>query len=117
LTLRCATFTSVLDASAVQVRKGAPPKVKLTAAEAKAEMAELVRKSKAKKEKEERDMEKLREQERIRSGKELLEAKRLEADQDRKKLVDWRKKEKEEIARAKARAMEKVEEDRRVSLR
>lgn len=57
--------------------------MKLSPRSAKAAAAELVRKAKAKKEKEEREMEKLREQERIRSGKELLEAKRKEADQAR----------------------------------
>jgi len=33
--------------------------------------------------------------------------------QERKRLIEWRKREKAEIAAAKARAMEKVEEDRR----
>lgn len=46
--------------------------MKLSPAEAKAAAEEILRKAKMKREKEERELERLREQERIRSGKELL---------------------------------------------
>lgn len=46
--------------------------MKLSPAEAKAAAEEILRKAKVKREKEERELERLREQERIRSGKELL---------------------------------------------
>ena len=66
----------------------------------------------AKKEKDEREMERLREQERIRSGKELLAAKRQEEELQLKRNLEARRIEKEETARAKARIKEKLEEDR-----
>lgn len=46
--------------------------MKLSPEEAKAAAEDMVRKTKAKREKEEREVERLREQERLRSGKELL---------------------------------------------
>ena len=50
--------------------------------------------------KEEAELEKLREKERIRSGKELLEAKRQEADLQLKRNLELRRIEKAEEARA-----------------
>eukprot|EP00976_Prorocentrum_cordatum_P106864 1194534-Prorocentrum_minimum.AAC.9 len=58
-------------------------------------------------------MEKLREKERIRSGKELAEAKRIEQEQERKRILEWRKREKEEEAKARAKINAKLEEDRK----
>mmetsp|Transcript_25789 Transcript_25789/g.35592 ORF Transcript_25789/g.35592 Transcript_25789/m.35592 type:complete len:392 (-) Transcript_25789:129-1304(-) len=86
---------------------------KLSKEEAKAKAEELVRKAKQKREAEERAAEKLREQDRIRSGKEMQEIRRIEQEQERERLRVWRKKEKEEEARAKARIKEKLEEDRK----
>ena len=51
--------------------------------------------------KEEKELERLREQERIRSGKELLAAQKLEADLQLKRNLEARRLEKEEVARAK----------------
>ena len=87
-------------------------KKKLTKEEARIKAEELRKSMAAKKEKEEREMERLREQERIRSGKELLAAKRQEEELQLKRNLEARRIEKEEIARAKARIREKLEEDR-----
>ena len=87
-------------------------KKKLTKEEARIKAEELRKSMAAKKEKEEREMERLREQERIRSGKELLAAKRQEEELQLKRNLEARRIEKEEIARAKARVKEKLEEDR-----
>lgn len=87
-------------------------KVKLTKEEARVKAEELRKSMAAKKEKEEREMERLREQERIRSGKELLVAKRQEEELQLKRNIEARRIEKEEVARAKARIKEKLEEDR-----
>lgn len=94
------------------VAKGTKPKVKLSPEEAKAQAAELLRKAKLKREKEEKEAERLREQERIRSGKELLEAKRKEQEQERKRIIEWRAREKREEAAAKEKIRLKLEEDR-----
>jgi hypothetical protein len=51
---------------------------------------------KEKSEKENREMAKLQEQERIRSGKELAKMKNAEVDQERARIVEWRKREKRE---------------------
>ena len=87
-------------------------KKKLTKEEAKIKAEELRKSMAAKKEKDEREMERLREQERIRSGKELLAAKRQEEELQLKRNLEARRIEKEETARAKARIKEKLEEDR-----
>lgn len=88
-------------------------KRKLTKEEARAKAEELRKSMAAKKEKEEKEMERLREQERIRSGKELLKAKREEEALQLKRNLEARRIEKEETAKAKARIKEKLEEDRR----
>jgi len=87
-------------------------KPKLTKEQARAQAEELRRTILAKREKEEKESERLREKERIRSGKELLAAKRVEEDQERKRNIDWRRREKEEEARARARIAEKLAEDK-----
>ncbi|KAI3858270.1 hypothetical protein MKW98_021690, partial [Papaver atlanticum] len=50
--------------------------------------------------------------ERIRAGKELLEAKRIEEDNERKRIIALRKAEKEEEKRAREKIRQKVEEDK-----
>ena len=67
----------------------------------------------ARREKEEKESERLREKERIRSGKELLAAKRVEEDQERRRNIDWRRREKEEEARAREKIRLKLAEDKR----
>jgi hypothetical protein len=58
--------------------------------------------------KEEKELEKLREQERVRSGKELLAAKRQEDDLKLKRNLELRRIEKEEEARARERIKVKL---------
>ena len=58
--------------------------------------------------KEEKELERLREQERVRSGKELLAAQKLEQDLQLKRNLEARRIEKEEVARAKDRVRIKL---------
>lgn len=67
----------------------------------------------AKREKEEKESERLREKERVRSGKELLAAKRVEEDQERRRNIAWRQREKEEEARAREKIRVKLAEDKK----
>lgn len=83
-----------------------------TPEEAKAKMLELRERARKKKEEEERRMEREREKERIRIGKELLEAKRIEEDNERKRLIQLRKAEKAEEQRAREKIRQKLEEDK-----
>ena len=89
--------------------KKKPP---LTKEEARVAGEELRKAMTAKKQKEERELEKVREQERIRSGKELLKAKKGNDDLELKRNLETRRIEKEEAKRAKARIMAKLDEDR-----
>ena len=94
-------------------RVAAPQKPKLSKEEARAQ-AEALRKSiVAKREKEEKEAERLREKERVRAGKELLAAKRIEEDQERKRNIAWRAREKEEEAKAREKIRLKLLEDKR----
>ncbi|XP_061355481.1 uncharacterized protein LOC133300012 [Gastrolobium bilobum] len=88
------------------------PKPSLTPEELKAKQQELREKARKKKEEEEKRMEREREKERIRIGKELLEAKRIEEDNERKRLLALRKAEKEEEKRAREKIKQKLEEDK-----
>ncbi|KAL1328685.1 hypothetical protein HN51_038491 [Arachis hypogaea] len=88
------------------------PKPSLTPEELKAKQQELREKARKKKEEEERRMEREREKERIRIGKELLEAKRIEEENERKRLLALRKAEKEEERRAREKIKQKLEEDK-----
>lgn len=88
------------------------PKPNLTPEEAKLKAAELRERARKKKEEEEKRMEKEREKERIRVGKELLEAKRMEEDNERKRLIALRKAEKDEEKRARDKIRQKLEEDK-----
>ncbi|CAM6106010.1 unnamed protein product [Calypogeia fissa] len=84
----------------------------LTPEEAKAKAAELVERARKKKEEEEKRMEREREKERIRMGKELQEARRIEEDNERKRLLVLRKAEKDEEKRAREKIRAKLEEDK-----
>lgn len=87
-------------------------KPSLTPEELKAKQQELRERARKKKEEEEKRMEREREKERIRIGKELLEAKRIEEDNERKRLLALRKAEKEEERRAREKIKQKLEEDK-----
>ncbi|KAM4117187.1 hypothetical protein ACB094_02G106100 [Castanea mollissima] len=88
------------------------PKPSLTPEELKAKQQELREKARKKKEEEEKRMEREREKERIRVGKELLEAKRIEEENERKRILALRKAEKEEERRAREKIRQKLEEDK-----
>ncbi|XP_057546769.1 uncharacterized protein LOC130825517 [Amaranthus tricolor] len=92
--------------------KNEPPKPSLTEEEKKIKLLELRERARKKKEEEERKMEREKEKERIRIGKELLEAKRIEEENERKRLIAFRKAEKEEERRAREKIRQKLEEDK-----
>lgn len=92
--------------------KAEASKPSLTPEEMKIKMQELKEKARKKKEEEDRKMEREREKERIRVGKELLEAKRIEEDNERKRIMALRKAEKEEERRAREKIRQKLEEDK-----
>ncbi|CAL5214096.1 unnamed protein product [Lathyrus oleraceus] len=96
--------------SAVSKTKATKPS--LTPEETNAILKELREKARKKKEEEEKRTEREREKERIRIGKELLEAKRIEEDNERKRLLALRKAEKEEERRAREKIRQKLEEDK-----
>ncbi|XAR62561.1 hypothetical protein NMG60_11017367 [Bertholletia excelsa] len=87
-------------------------KPSLTPEEMKIKAQELRERARKKKEEEEKRMEREREKERIRVGKELLEAKRIEEENERKRLLALRKAEKEEEQRAREKIRQKLEEDK-----
>ncbi|KAM7261403.1 hypothetical protein ACFE04_008770 [Oxalis oulophora] len=89
-----------------------PAKPFLTPEEAKKKAQELKERARKKKEEEEKRTEREKEKERIRIGKELLEAKRMEEDNERKRIMALRKAEKEEERRARERIRQKLEEDK-----
>ncbi|KAL9251877.1 UBX domain-containing protein [Drosera capensis] len=89
-----------------------PPKHSLTEEEKKLKLQELRERARKKKEEEEKRMEREREKERIRIGKELLEAKRMEEENERKRIIALRKAEKEEEKRALEKIRKKLEEDK-----
>lgn len=89
------------------------PKVKLSPEEAKAAAEEILCKAKTKREKEERELERLREQERVRSGKELLAAKKLEEEGVFRRNVEDRAREKKEEQKARERIRAKLAEDKK----
>lgn len=92
--------------------KNEPPKPSLTEEEKKAKFLELRERARKKKEEEERRTEREKEKERIRIGKELLEAKRIEEDNERKRLIAFRKAEKDEEKRALEKIRKRLEEDK-----
>eukprot|EP00268_Persea_americana_P023256 TRINITY_DN22908_c0_g1_i1.p1 TRINITY_DN22908_c0_g1~~TRINITY_DN22908_c0_g1_i1.p1 ORF type:complete len:468 (+),score=127.48 TRINITY_DN22908_c0_g1_i1:163-1404(+) len=87
-------------------------KPSLTPEEVKLKAQELRERARKKKEEEEKRMEREREKERIRAGKELLEAKRIEEENERKRIVALRKAEKEEEKRAREKIRQRLEEDK-----
>ncbi|KAJ6809988.1 chromatin assembly factor 1 subunit A-B-like [Iris pallida] len=87
-------------------------KPSLTPEEVKIKAQELRERARKKKEEEEKRMEREREKERIRIGKELLEAKRIEEDNERKRIMALRKAEKEEEKRAREEIRQRLEEDK-----
>ncbi|XP_031110490.1 UBX domain-containing protein 1 [Ipomoea triloba] len=96
----------------VSSKKAEPPKPSLTPEEIKMKQQELRERARKKKEEEEKQKEREREKERIRIGKELLEAKRIEEENERKRLIALRKAEKEEERRAREKIRQKLEEDK-----
>ncbi|EYU32685.1 hypothetical protein ABFS82_14G036100 [Erythranthe guttata] len=88
------------------------PKPSLTPEEIKQKQQELRERARKKKEEEEKRMEREREKERIRVGRELLEAKRIEEDNERKRILALRKAEKQEEQRAREKIRQKLEEDK-----
>ncbi|KAG1370107.1 chromatin assembly factor 1 subunit A-B [Cocos nucifera] len=92
--------------------KAETSKPSLTPEEVKMKAQELRERARKKKEEEEKKMEREREKERIRIGKELLEAKRIEEENERKRLLALRKAEKEEEKRAREKIRQKLEEDK-----
>ncbi|KAK6145813.1 hypothetical protein DH2020_019682 [Rehmannia glutinosa] len=96
----------------VSSKKPEAPKPSLTPEEIKQKQQELRERARKKKEEEEKRMEREREKERIRVGRELLEAKRIEEENERKRLLALRKAEKEEEQRAREKIRQKLEEDK-----
>lgn len=92
--------------------KAEASKPSLTPEEMKIKAQELRERARKKKEEEEKRQEREREKERIRVGKELLEAKRIEEENERKRILMLRKAEKEEEKRAREKIRQKLEEDR-----
>lgn len=88
------------------------PKQSLTPEEMKIKAQELRERARKKKEEEEKRMEREKEKERIRVGKELLEAKRIEEENERKRILALRRAEKEEEQRAREKIRQKLEEDK-----
>ncbi|KAK9289018.1 hypothetical protein L1049_017489 [Liquidambar formosana] len=88
------------------------PKPSLTPEEVRIKAQELRERARKKKEEEEKRMEREKEKERIRVGKELLEAKRIEEENERKRIMALRKAEKEEEKRAREKIRQKLEEDK-----
>ncbi|CAL0329674.1 unnamed protein product [Lupinus luteus] len=88
------------------------PKPSLTPEELRVKQQELRERARKKKEEEEKRTEREREKERIRIGKELLEAKRIEEENERKRILALRKAEKEEERRAREKIKQKLEEDK-----
>ncbi|KAL8491290.1 hypothetical protein ACS0TY_023067 [Phlomoides rotata] len=93
-------------------KKPAAPISSLTPEEIKKKQQELRERARKKKEEEEKRMEREREKERLRVGRELLEAKRIEEDNERKRILALRKAEKEEEKRAREKIRQKLEEDK-----
>ena len=90
----------------------APKKKEETEEEIQARLKRKLEEVKKKKAEEEKEMERLRELERVRTGKEMLKQKRLLEDQERQRLADFRKREKEEKRRAKQAVLEQIARDK-----
>ncbi|KAI8566762.1 hypothetical protein RHMOL_Rhmol02G0067000 [Rhododendron molle] len=109
LKLKCCLRTQLLCKVPVNRKTVAPS---LSPEEVKIKAQELRERARKKKEEEDKRMEREREKERIRVSKELLEAKRIEEENERKRLLAFRKAEKEEERRAREKIRQKLEEDK-----
>jgi len=89
------------------------PKKQLTEEEKREQIEELRKKAKERREKEEKEAERVQEKERIRMGKEMQATLEKEKEQEMQRLIELRKREKEEDKLAKERIRMKLEEDRR----
>ena len=85
---------------------------KLSLEEREALMKAKLEELKRRKVEEEKVMERQRELERIRVGKETIQQKRILEDQERQRVLDFRKREKEENRRAKQAVMEQIARDK-----
>merc|ERR1711977_544939 len=85
---------------------------KLSLEEREALMKTKLEELKRRKVEEEKVMERQRELERIRVGKETIQQKRILEDQERQRVLDFRKREKEENGRAKQAVMEQIARDK-----
>ncbi|EIE21636.1 hypothetical protein COCSUDRAFT_30128 [Coccomyxa subellipsoidea C-169] len=88
-------------------------KPKLSPEEAKKQAEEVLRKAREKREREDRELEKVREAEARRATKELMAAQRQEEELRLKRNIEDRAREKAEEARAREKIRVKLEEDRR----
>ncbi|KAG9441299.1 hypothetical protein H6P81_017153 [Aristolochia fimbriata] len=93
----------------IKIESGKPS---LTPEEVKIKAQELRERARKKKEEEEKRTEREKEKERIRIGRELLEAKRMEEENERKRIIALRKAEKEEEKRAREKIRQRLEEDK-----
>ncbi|XP_068639215.1 uncharacterized protein [Aristolochia californica] len=93
----------------IKIESGKPS---LTPEQVKIKAQELRERARKKKEVEEKRMEREREKERIRVGKEFLEAKRIAEENERKRVIAFRKAEKEEEKRAREKIRQRLEEDK-----
>lgn len=84
----------------------------LTPEDVKTKAQELRERVRKKKEGEEKRLEGEREKQRIQAGKELLEAKKIQEENERKRMLAWRQAEKEEERRAREKIHQKLEEDK-----
>ncbi len=73
---------------------------------------ELLEKRRVEKEREEREKEKEQERERRRVGQELQKFKEWQTDEERKKLVEDRKKDRDDERKARERVLAQIEQDR-----
>ena len=85
---------------------------KLSLEEREALMKTKLEELKRRKVEEEKVMERQRELERIRVGKEMIQQKRILEDQERQRVMDFRKREKEENRRAKQAVLEQIARDK-----
>lgn len=89
----------------------------MTPEEMKTHLEELKIAAKARREKEEKELEFHKEKERIRIGREMMAAKRVDEENARKRLLDERKREKAEEKAAREKVRIKLEEDKRARRR
>ncbi|KAJ0988891.1 hypothetical protein J5N97_007247 [Dioscorea zingiberensis] len=93
----------------IEIESGKPP---FAIQEVKIKAQELRRRIKRVKEEEEKKMEREREKERRHSGKELLEAKRIQEENERKRALALMMKEQEDVKRARERILKRLNDDK-----